>query len=145
MVTKSLAVLDASDIQGLTLADALEYAKSIGIDVNDETENIVGLPVIATKDKGTLVGVPFFLMTWQFREGDKGEFVSAVIALADGTKKVLNDGSTGIMAQLKGLTADREAAKHPTPQALRMVSKGLRRSDYTIEDGSTATTYYLAG
>lgn len=144
MAGKTLTILDPSDIADLSLTDAMDYAKSLGIDVNDETENIVGLRVINKDDKATLVGVPFFLLSWQFREGDNGEFVSAVIAFQDGSKAVVNDGSTGIRDQLKGLTADRIAAGHPTPQALRMVSKGLRRSDYTNEHGA-ATTYYLAG
>ena len=46
------------------------------------------------------------------------------------------------------LTEARKAAGHPTPQAGRMVRKGLSRSDYKRLDEKgkeqDATTYYLA-
>ena len=83
--------------------------------------------------KRRLIGVPLFFIEWAFYDGDFGEFVSALIMAKTETgdeKLVLNDGSTGINAQLKELTE-----KTGRTGGL-LVRRGLRVSDYfTDADG----------
>lgn len=109
-----------------------------------ETELSTGFSVVT--DKNSLVGVPFILLDWTFSMGDMGEFVSANIITRDDRKLILNDGSTGICAQLHRLT----------PGAPIGVARGLRKSEYARKDENgevilnpktgqpeRATTFYL--
>lgn len=93
------------------------------------------------ENKDLLSGVQSLFVTWDFHQGDHGEFVSAKVVTVDGAKYIVNDGSSGIRDQLMAYTA-----KHNTQGGL-FCAKGLRRSDYkyTDEDGTEkpATTYYL--
>lgn len=105
-----------------------------------------GFSVLATKNKGQLVDVPFIIVDWRFNNGDQGEFVTLMLVTKDGRKLILNDGSTGVYEQMKGLTKKLNGGR-----AAVMCEKGLNRSDYTVtikdKDGndkeSDATTYYL--
>lgn len=99
-----------------------------------------GWGVLGSKEKGRLVGVPLLVLSYQFNEGDNGEFVSAQV-VTNSERLIVNDGSTGIYQQLKDLAENGETraiyCKH-----------GLRRSDYTYTDPKTkeekeATTFYL--
>ncbi len=110
-----------------------------------------GFAVLPTKDKAKLVGVRFLIMSWQYNEGDQGEFVSANIVTKDGDRFVLNDGSTGILRQLRQLEARRREEAPGLPDAIYrtnlMAENGLRASDYDVEINgkvTRATTYYLA-
>jgi len=98
-----------------------------------------GFKLLDNKDQ--LIGVPFIAVTWDFHNGDYGEFVSCKVVTQDGGKFIVNDGSSGIRDQLMGLTAKKNQ------QGGLFCRKGLRRSDYkyTDEDGQerAATTYYL--
>lgn len=54
-----------------------------------------------TQDKSMLVGKKFLALKWNFNsQGDYGVFVSVACVTADGGKYIINDGSTGICAQL---------------------------------------------
>lgn len=77
-------------------------------------------------DRALLVGKTIVLLEWRFSRGDFGDFVSVVVMSKDGIKGIINDGSTGIMEQLKLVTADE--GKYGGV----MVARGLRVSDYTI-------------
>lgn len=109
--------------------------------------------VLDKKDKATLVGVPFVAIQWRFNTGDMGEFVSVEIITKDKRKLILNDGSTGIYAQLKHLTEDRMRKNPALPLAVALcgveANQGLRVSefDYTDDKGNTskAQTYYIQG
>lgn len=100
-------------------------------------------------DKDNLKGVPLMILEWRFNNGDFGEFVSATAVAKDGRKVIINDGSTGIAAQLRRVTDTRVKNNHPNPQAALLVENGLTRSDYTYTDPKTqeqkaAVTYYLS-
>lgn len=125
--------------------DALGVLADAGVVIDHASEKL-GNGFAILSDKGLLVGVEILLLSWQFNNGDNGEFVSAnVVARMPGQKSpakfVVNDGSTGIRDQLKLYNAKtgKTAGLH--------VKNGLRRSDYTFVDdnGQTknATTFYL--
>lgn len=106
-------------------------------------DEVLGNGFTVISDKNVLVGVPMILLEWRFNDGDQGKFVSvsAVARTELGMKKVIvNDGSTGIMAQLSAYT------NKTGKDGGLVVKKGLRRSDYvadTPEGPKNATTYYL--
>lgn len=95
-----------------------------------------------SKDKEGLVGIEFVIVDWRFTEsdayGDEGEFVTVRLITAQNAKLIINDGSTGIMKQLKGI--DQEGVLY--------VKNGLRVSEYEYTDAkgkkSKARTYYLS-
>lgn len=115
-----------------------------------------GFSVIPTEDKEELVGVPMLLIDWRFISGDMGDFVSirAAARMENANsehalrKIIINDGSTGIMRQLRDFTSKTGKA------AGMVVKRGLRISDYEVDqiDPKTgqptgrkipARTYYL--
>lgn len=107
-------------------------------------DQVIGNGFAIINDKGFLCNVPMMLLSWNFNSGDNGEFVSinAVANLPGGNlgKYIINDGSTGIYAQLRKYT-DRTGKT-----AGLIVKRGLRRSDYQYDDNGTpknATTFYL--
>jgi hypothetical protein len=102
---------------------------------------LASMTVLDSKEKGRLVGVPFFLLNWRQNEGDFGSFWSLIIVTKADEKLVLNDGSTGIGAQMDAI------AESGNTKAI-YVKKGLRVSKYEYEDPKTherkpAATYYL--
>jgi hypothetical protein len=130
--------IDYSAIKNLS--DAIAASEAAGNAIVSSGEVLGdGFALLATKDKDKLVGIPVFFIGWSFHQGDQGEFVSAhVIAKSDAgdARYILNDGGTGIYAQLKRLN----------DQGITgglMARQGLRRSDYTNEHGN-ATTYYIS-
>lgn len=105
-----------------------------------------GFAVLDTDQKRRLVGVPLLFLFWQFNNGKQGDFVSAHVVQYDPRgqivgKFVINDGSTGIMEQLREFT-------NRTGQSQGMFAeRGLRASDYTYTDDDgidkPATTFYI--
>lgn len=93
------------------------------------------------ENKDLLSSVECLFVTWDFHQGDHGEFVSAKVVTIDGAKYIVNDGSSGIRDQLMSYSAKKNS------QGGLFCRKGLRRSDYkyTDENGveKPATTYYL--
>ena len=107
-----------------------------------------GFALLTADEKATLVGVPMILLDWRFNSGDMGTFVSIMAAVKAGDtmrKVIINDGSTGICAQLE--TLEFRGIVGPL-----LVKNGLVRSDYDYEDTDKngkkvmrpATTYYLS-
>lgn len=108
-----------------------------------------GFSLFDTDDKNKLCGVPLMILDWRFNVGDMGTFVSLTVAYKspDGGmgKVIVNDGSTGICAQIESLT-------NRGITAPLMVPNGFVRSDYDYEDVDKngkkvmrpATTYYLS-
>ena len=142
-----------------SLRDVASFQDALALLAHSEivTESVTnygtGFSVLATKDKVRLVGVPFLIVDWRFNNGELGEFVSAMIVTEHGQKYVLNDGSSGIYAQLKRITEERIKRNQQNPMSGLLVDGGLSRSDYTTQlpDPKTgelvatpATTYYLA-
>jgi len=106
-----------------------------------------GFSVLSTDDKAQLVGRPMILIEWRFNQGNMGQFASMRAVVKTGElptdirKVIINDGSTGIMQQLKKFT---EETGKTTGLIIR---HGLKRSDYTWEDDKgvehPGTTYYI--
>lgn len=124
--------------QALTL-----LADKIGEDNIHVVSDVLGDGFRLIDDKDTLIGIPMLLVTWEFRQGDFGEYVSVkAITAGDNRKVVFNDGSTGIRDQLR-----RYSEKTNKTSGL-MCPHGLRVSRYDFTDESTgqtksATTYYI--
>lgn len=140
-------VIEESDLRNIkSLDDALALMDSFD-GAEDFSDYGSGFEVIDNKD--VLIGVPFLAMEWRFTRSKQygGEFVSILTITKDGVKGIVNDGSTGICAQMRRVTDERIAAGRRNPQTGLVVSRGLRRSDYTTEvNGNSieASTYYLA-
>lgn len=129
-----------------SLADVMKMFADAGVEVEQAEDYGTGFEVLDNKHQ--LVNKPFGIIEWRFNKGDKGEFVSFSLMTKAGEKYVVNDGSTGICAQLRLVTEKREKAGHPHPQYGLGVQKGLRFSTYATpggKDGETSTTFYLAG
>jgi len=124
-------------------ADALGYAASNNIAAVDISDYGTGVELLDKAGKNRLVGVEFIILDWQWRTGDFAEdYVSLTVMTRDGSKYVINDGSTGIREDVRRLERKLGGAK-----AVVKVTKGLSRGDYTYvaADGteSPATTYRL--
>lgn len=80
-----------------------EYGADAISDIGDWIGN--GFRVLSKEQKSLLVGKPFLILDWSFNTGDMGQFVSArIMTVGDNGKFVLNDGSSGIYADLRELT-----------------------------------------
>lgn len=126
---------------------AVAIMEAAGVEIESFSDYGSGFTV---ENKKRLVGVPFFIAEWRFNVSDLNDdgFVSASVLTKAGEKWIINDGSSGIRAQLQSVTRARIARKNLTPQNGLLVPGGLTRSDYdyTDEKGKTipATTYYLS-
>lgn len=100
-------------------------------------------------DKDFFVGKACVFMMWKFSKGDYGDMATVRVLVQEGRetgKYVINDGSTGIRAQLRDLE------KRDPNIKMIVAPRGLRRSDfkYTGVDEQTgevtekpAHTYYI--
>lgn len=135
ITTDELASLKSFE-DALSLVTAKVGETNLGVAAEEIGD---GFKLLDNKDQ--LCGVAFIAVTWDFHNGDHGEFVSVKLMTRDGTKYIVNDGSTGIRDQLTAYTN-----KKGTQGGL-FCEKGLRRSDYKYTDPegkeSNATTYYL--
>lgn len=125
-----------------SFADALALvAEKIGEDKLGVAAQEIGDGFKLLENKDQLQGVAFLAVAWDFHSGDHGEFVSVKVMTKDGTKYIINDGSTGIYSQLLDYTQRKGVAGG------LLCEKGLRRSDYTYTDDKgqdkPAVTYYL--
>jgi hypothetical protein len=100
-------------------------------------------------DKETLIGVPFMIADTRFYWSEKYDnpVVSLMVLTKDNEKLVINDGSTGIMEQVRVML---QASGRKSGI---LCSNGLRKSEYTVEvhdpfEDETKTiqaaTYYIA-
>lgn len=146
------AAIDVAFLDTLKTPQAVaQYFETLGVNVADNDAD--GIKVVdILDDKDRLIGVPFIMLGWDFNKGSFGDFVSIEAMLSDGSRIIINDGSTGIAKQVRELTEHRQASGHPSPFGGRMVRNGLRKSDYEVtivnpkgdEETIPATTYYLA-
>lgn len=95
------------------------------VDAADEIGN--GFTVLPTDEKARLVGVPFIILSVDFAQGNNGPYASTMIVTKEGERLILNDGSTGIYAQL-----DEWCVKSSRVGGLMVA--GLRRSEYKRSD-----------
>lgn len=136
-MVRAVALPDSRTLRDMTPGEILAALGDIG-DASEVVETDQFGPILDDKDK--LVAVPFIVIDWEFHKGDFGEFVTVKVMTFAGDKFLLNDGSTGIAAQLRE-TYDEKGAVVPF-----RCMKGLRRSDYEkVVDGKTipASTYYI--
>lgn len=147
-VEANKSVFNDADLSSIkSMDDALKALGSV-TEIEDYNDYGSGFDVI--EDKDLLKGVPFVIIEWRFSHSKQfdQEFVSALVMDENDRKSVVNDGSTGIYAQLRAVTDKRIKDNRPYPQAGLICRSGLRRSDYEVEDdkGKTiaATTYYIA-
>lgn len=147
----SVAVSTPKVSEGM-LADIGSFDDALAL-VNDvfgghvvEADKELGSGFSLLDDKNRLIGVPFVAVKIDFHKSElneEGEFVTLHVVTQDGRKHVVNDGSSGIYAQIKELWS-----RKPDLVGLPlMVRRGLRRSDYTYMDdkgnAKPATTFYL--
>lgn len=135
-MSDAIALLRDSDVEAVNIADVMGD----------------GFTLVETADgKDAFIDKEFVILDWEFRPGDFGTpFVTMRVVTADDGKYRINDGSTGIRAQLEAFSAQtgRFHGMH--------VPKGLRKSFYFIHretrepvakdyDGpkDPASTYYL--
>jgi len=138
---------DDDVLKGISsLQDAFNVLNTAGIPFESMDDYGNGFEVL--EDKNQLVKKPFAILEWRFNAGDMGEFVSATCVTEKGDKVIINDGSTGILRQLRTVTETREKLGIANVQAGLICKHGLRRSDYQYTDSKgesrPATTYYLA-
>ena len=138
--------LDLASIKSFD--DAMRLMSDRGITPESITDYGTGFQIL--KEKDSLINVPFLIMDWRVNESADFEgstFVSMAVVTKHGEKFIVNDGSTGIAAQLALVSQTRSESGHPTPYSSLMCPKGLTRSDYKITDEkgkqSSASTYYL--
>lgn len=90
--------------------------------------------------KEKLIGVPILIFSWVKRDGDFGEYYSVKARTVTNELVIINDGSTGIAAQMQWLD------DHDEKRAI-FCKDGLRASDYTVvlPNGKEleSRTYYL--
>lgn len=126
-----------------SFADALEMLADAGVEVHSTEEFGHGFKVLASADKDRLVGVPFLILGYRLNESNLNDegFSSVFLVTQRDEKWILNDGGTGIHAQLA------KYRSHNIDSGI-MVKEGLIRSDYEWEDDKGAmrpgTTYYLS-
>lgn len=143
---------DAQLATMVTMSEALAALGAVTT-AEDWADYGTGFDLLDNKDR--LVGVPFVIVEWRFTKSQQyaQTFVSAMIVDEKDNRFILNDGSTGICAQLRSVTDRRIARGDAFPQAGLIVRKGLRRSNYKVAgtDKDTgeevmleASTFYLA-
>jgi hypothetical protein len=130
------------DLKGLSFEELAQQATSEGTRVVDASEAGIGFRVVERKDKIHLVGEPLVVLPgWQVNRDPATQrlFVSAYVKtqraipqLGGGSDFIVNDGSTGIAAQLKDIRARCEAAGEEDPMVV--CRRGLKRSTYTITE-----------
>ena len=149
-------------LRDLTDWDSLgQFVQTNGIAVNKLSD--YGPGFIVLDDKRKLIDVPLMVLDYRFNRGGNGEFVSIMVltktpVTVDGqtvSKIIVNDGSTGILNQVRNIEAQRVAAGDEAIQPL-YCANGLRSSTYDRKDENgepiindktgqveRATTYYL--
>lgn len=135
-------VTKMDDLRQMTFQDILESFGGSAAQASAVIESDQFGAVMTKEQKASLVGQPLMIVKWSFHPGDFGEFVSCWIVTRNDQKFILNDGSTGIYAQLKGVT------ENTGRDAMLACPKGLRVSKYTYTDQRTgeerpAETYYV--
>jgi len=109
----------------------------------DRVDDVLGQdqfgPLLDKSTKNRLVGLPFIAVKWEFHKGmgTDGEFVSVWILTEQNARYILNDGGTGVYAQLKAYTA--ETGRN----SMLRCDRGLSRSDYDHPEFGPAITYYI--
>ena len=151
----ALRMWNDNDLRGIEDFD--DALRLVGVDNLIKSTDIIGSGFEVLGEKDRLLDVPFVALEWRFNDGkykdpSTGEyrkFVSMTIVTRNeirdhginGRKWIVNDGSTGIAAQLS------DASERSNVWGGVYFEKGLRVSRYeALVDGEMqpAETYYLA-
>jgi hypothetical protein len=142
-VEKQFPSIPAEALGEITsFADAVSLAQNVyGADNVVEAADVLGDGFRMVENKSTLIGTPFFAVSWNFSAGDHGEFVAVKLVTQDDRKLVITDGGAGIYQMLANYS------KSTGRYGGLFVRKGLRKSDYQFENErgemTSATTFYL--
>lgn len=101
----------------LSFEDALKEAVVAEADVD----------VLNKEKKDSLIGEPFIITNIRVNVGNFGPFVTLTAVTKDDRSVIINDGSTGIAAQMLGLVQ-----KFGTDKNI-LVKNGLRKSEYYVD------------
>jgi hypothetical protein len=112
-------------VSGDAFEDAMRLAEQIYGEVGNFADEM-GNGFAVLKDKTQLVGVKSLFLRWRWHDGDFGDFVSAAVVTATGGRYVINDGSSGIAAQLRDYEQE-----HPGKDGGMVAYYGLRESSYS--------------
>jgi|SRR5688572_10956289 len=126
-VMAGATAFDEDDLRAITsFEDAIRLTQeTLGHEVDTAAKELGD--GFSLTEKVQLIGVPLFLMEWTFRDGDFGVFVSARGITESGKKFIINDGSTGLAAQLM------KYSQRTGKQGAMLVAKGLRVSEYPTD------------
>lgn len=112
---------------GDVFADAMAIAEGLYGEVKSFADEL-GTGFSILDDKSVLVGKTCLFLVWRVHPGKFGSFVSAAVVTPDGGRYIVNDGSTGLGAQLKSFTqSDGKTGGYVS-------KKGLRSSTYATCD-----------
>lgn len=135
---------DSSELKQLSFSDYQAMFEGQLVSVSDEELSDQFGPILNDRAKDRLVGVPFIVVSWTFNHSEKfgADFVSMLVVTQSSEKFIVNDGSTGICAQLQVASA-----KKGITGGLAC-PKGLRASDYDLPEplpvgNKAGRTYYL--
>lgn len=138
---------DAQRMAAEKFGEVLNYSEEFG----------TGFTLLDDKDR--IVGKDMFILEWQINKGTWGEFASFAVITESNEKYIINDGSSGIYAQLAELSYS-----HNKSGGL-FITGGLRKSTYdtclecgvprppeivctrcgdTTDRRAEGTTYYLS-
>lgn len=128
------------------------------LQVSDKLGN--GFALLPDTEKGRLIDIPFLILHSQFSAGEYGEFASMAVMTSRGERLIVNDGSTGICAQLRELVTEtgryggyavrglRSSEYATCPECGKPMTRDLtdcRNCGKTVgEKRSKGTTYYLS-
>lgn len=84
-----------------------------------------GFEVLNSDDKSRLLNVPLIVLDSRIHDGEQGEFCSLVVVTEQGARYIVNDGSTGIFAQVLRLRQKTEK------EGGWLIRHGLRDSEYS--------------
>lgn len=142
-VWQSALMLTDDQLADITTWEDLGAVIGSDVDVIDASDYGTGFAVLPDRDKSLLVGVEFAIVGWKFYPGTYGDFVSLHVLTRDGRKIIVNDGGSGICAQMALINRKAQGKR-----AVVRVPKGLTRSDYTYVDDkgkeTPASTFYLS-
>jgi len=149
-------VMAVSDFDKETLAtiDSFEDAVRLATETFGsvvtitDTELSDGFRVASNADKDRMVGEPLFLLEWSIREGEFGDYYVSIKALTQNPlqKWILNDGGTGIAADLHEFTrkTGRTGGLH-VPQGLRASRYHYDETDHCVVNRKRHSEAVAAG
>jgi hypothetical protein len=141
IVSSTPRMFTTDELRGISnFDDALNLATAhAGTEIPLASETLGdGFALLESGEKDRLIGTDMILLDWTFSKGDfDAEFVSVRLVTRDGSRYIVNDGGTGICAQLRDYT-DRSGVT-----GILRVERGLRKSTYQNEYTQNGVTYYL--